>query len=195
MLEKTQVYCSSSSFFVDKHARPNIEFSRPVTLQAVTCCREAALVEKTRASGWAWLAGLLAGQLASRMASRRPFLIRFWPLLASGCPATLWGATRTRKLDDLAREALNVLLVEKTRSLNNSPWVFSPERAFGRKNSMLEQFKLEFFTFEKQNYDKNNLKPLVLSTSAIWRSFLGTHFGALLWPSLPETNYKNYSKP
>ncbi len=77
------------------------------------------------------------------------FLFVFWQLLASGCPATLWGATRTRKLDDLAREALNVLLVEKTRSLNNSPWVFSPERAFCRKNSMLEQFKLEFFYFWK----------------------------------------------
>ena len=68
-----------------------------------------------------------------------------------------------------------MLLVEKTRCLNNS--------------------SSSFFTFEKQNYDKNNLKPLVLSTSAIWRFFLGTHFGALLWPSLPETNYKNDPKP
>ena len=64
---------------------------------------------------------------------------------------------------------------------------------------MLEHFAMSFgslvVTFEKQNHDKNNLKPLVLSTSAIWRSFLGTHFGALLWPSLPETNYKNDPKP
>ena len=64
---------------------------------------------------------------------------------------------------------------------------------------MLEHFAMSFgslvVTFEKQNYDKNNLKPLVLSTSAIWRFFGGTHFGTLLWPSLPETNYKNDPKP
>ena len=74
---------------------------------------------------------------------------------------------------------LNVLLVEKTRCLNNLPWV-------------LEAWLL---LLKSKHYDKNNLKPLVLSTSAIWRFFLGTHFGALLWPSLPETNYKNDSKP
>ena len=37
----------------------------------------------------------------TRMASRRLLLIRIWQLLTSGRPGTLWGATRTRNLDDL----------------------------------------------------------------------------------------------